>query len=224
MEAKFLSVKYGILLPIIYTGCSAGRTLYIDPTGRALPCYMLPPIAEEIVGLKKYLNYWNILYEPYEKAHQSFKPFIEFAESYSQKNNKDCEECLDIEVCRRCPLVALSDPDAIYRCQLARKKLDALTIKIDSKTKLVIKEYVRWELNADILSITIKKDNYLNNKKIELSPFAKDMWIATTKGISVENILIELRQKWKSISTAELQKKLNEFIDYFWKECIIGVQ
>lgn len=115
----------------------------------------------------------------------------------------------------------LSDPDAIYRCQLARKRLNSLAVEISPMMKLTIREHVQWELSGNILSIMIKKDSYLSNKKIELSPLAKDIWVAITKGFSIENMLTEIKHKWVSLGKVDLQEKLNEFIDYFWKEGII---
>lgn len=52
---------------------------------------------------------------------------------------------------------------------------------------------------------------------------SKDIWIEITKGISVGKIEIELEGKWKAMSKTEIQEKLNEFINYFWKEGIIAV-
>lgn len=220
-EAKFLNVKYDIELPIIYTGCSAGRTLYINPAGKALPCYMLPPIAEEISELRKYLKFWDILVEPPEIAISTFRPFIQFTAEYSQKNNSNCKDCGDLEVCKRCPLIAVFDTDAIYRCQIAGRRLNEIAMDINENTTPSIKKHIKWIFNDNILSITINKNGYLCNKKLELAPLAKEIWTEISKQNSLLKIESNLRKKCAGMTKTDLRKNIIEFLEYFWKEDII---
>ncbi|MGB9722118.1 MAG: radical SAM protein [bacterium] len=223
MEAKFLNAKYNVELPVIHPGCSAGKTLYITPDGKALPCYMLPPISDIVLDLKKYLNYWDILFEPQEKAIEKFEPFITFTREYSQKDNRNCRYCPDLEVCRRCPLIAISDLEAIYRCQLARNLLSALRPNLNRNTAIEIKNYISWELNGNILRITIHKNGYINEKKLELDSLIKDVWLEIRGRSSILDVELRLKKRWKTMKESEIRNLLHEFIDYFWKEGIIAL-
>ncbi len=221
MEAKFLNAKYNLMLPVIHTGCSAGKTIYINHAGVALPCYMLPAIAREIPYLNKYLNYWYVLNESFEEAVKKFEPFIDFTRTYSQKENRNCITCPDIEVCKRCPLIAISDQDAIVRCHLAGRYLDSLSIKIKPNDVWRIRDCVNWNITDNILSISVSSSGYSCDKKLELEPLAKDIWFEIAKGVSLYNLNKNIKKRWNNMAEIERHKNINEFLDYFWKEGII---
>ncbi len=222
MEAKFLNAKYNLQLPVIHTGCSAGKTIYINPSGAALPCYMLPSIAEEVPYLNRFLVHWYVLDESLEEAHQKFKPFIDFAGNYSQKENKSCITCPDIDVCKRCPLIAISDQEAIARCQLAWEHLNSLTIEQKPDDVWLIRNCVNWAIRDNILSISIDIGGYSCEKKFELNQLARSIWFEITKGVSINDLKTNIEKQWGNLDEIELHNCINEFLDYFWKEGIIA--
>jgi len=224
MEAKFLNLKYNLDLPVIQTGCSAGKTIYIDPYGKALPCYMLPPVANNMPEIRQYLRYWQILVDPISKAAQYFEPFISFANSYSQKNNENCRQCPDVDVCRRCPLIALSDPDAIYRCQIAQRQISSFSIDNSNKIIPAKKNYITWSIDGNILLLSLKKGDFTSEKKFEITPFIKSVWTEIDGVHPLEKIESRLQAKWPNLSTEKINKNLLYTIDYFWKEGIISIK
>ena len=224
METKFLNAKYNLELPVIHTTCSAGSTLYIDPHGKALPCYMLPSMANQISELKKYLCYWDILTEPADRAFDSFKPFISYAHAISKSNNSGCADCPDLGICKGCPLIALSDPDVIYRCQLAQKKLSAMILDLKQTTIPMIKETISWKLNGNILQLSLNDGDYSSNKEFELDPFARSIWLKINTRDPIGKIEKSLENEWPDLPIEKTHKNLVDFVEYFWKEGLLSLQ
>lgn len=222
-EAKFLNTKYKLNLPVIQTGCSAGRTIYINPEGEALPCYMIPPIADEMPELKRYLRYWKILSESISRASELFEPFISFTNTYSQKNNTGCVDCSDVEVCKRCPLIAISDPDAILRCQIAKSKLNAIKIDLTPEVKPIVKSYVSWRIEKNTLLLSVHNGDYRSEKEFELNSFAKSIWFYINNQISIGKIEDRLKKEWPGLSVGKIHQNLFDFISYFHKEGVIEI-
>lgn len=223
MEAKLLNLKYRLDLPVIQTGCSAGKMLYIDACGNALPCYMIPQVANINPKIKNYMVYWRIMEEDICVAQEKFKSFIEFATSFSPKYNKGCAECPDIDVCKRCPLISLTDNDAINRCQLAQRQIDSLSIDTNKMVIPKIKECVSWSINDKILSILIKRDGYVNEKKFEIDCFVQSILEKLDGKSSLGELTKYLFSKNVTLSIQEVEKNLINTIEYFWKEGIIEI-
>ncbi len=224
MEAKYLNAKYKLDLPVVYTGCSAGKTIYVDPAGKALPCYMLPAMASARPELEGYLTYWQVLDESYEKGAESFKPFISFARAYSQKANRDCIDCPDADVCKRCPLIALSDQDAIMRCHMARVRLDSMKADFKDDALISVKKHIQWKLDNGSLYLHIKKGDYLNTKTLELNPIAQAIWHEINGINTVGNIKRILKEKLSVEYHEDIHQYLSDVIDYIWKEGIITTE
>jgi radical SAM protein with 4Fe4S-binding SPASM domain len=224
METKLLNAKYNLELPVIHTTCSAGNTLYIDPHGKALPCYMLPSMANEMSELGKYLCYWDILTEPANRAFDAFKPFISYAHAISKTSNSGCIDCPDVEICKGCPLIALSDPDATYRCQSAQKKL--ALIRLDFKQSVVptIKDCVSWELKGDILQLSMSRGDYLSNREFELDPLAKSIWLKLHVRSPIGKIKKRLENDWSNLPIEKIHETLTDFVEYFWKEGLLNLE
>lgn len=224
MEAKLLNIKYKLELPVIHTGCSAGKTIYIDPYGNALPCYMLPPVADSITELKKYLHYWRILDEPFSKIHEHFNLFITFASNHSQKNNRGCRNCPDIDVCRRCPLIAISDSEAIHRCQIAQKQIGSLSIPNNKSIIPAIKDCVTWKIADTILSVYLKQGDFVAEKRFEITPFVKSVLNAINGFSSLDKIEKSVKTECLDWSPRKIAKEIHRTIEYFWKEGIIYIK
>jgi MoaA/NifB/PqqE/SkfB family radical SAM enzyme len=223
METKLLNARYDLDLPVIHTGCNAGSTLYIDPRGKALPCYMLPAMENVIPKMKQYIDYWDAIGEPCDQMLKHFWPFIEFTRSYSQGNVIECQDCPDISVCRRCPLIALSDPDAIYRCQLARKKLSSIRLSITDKTIPRVKPYITWKIEKNRLLLNVTNGDYLAQRTFELNDHAIRIWRSITGQHSVEYIENYLQSTMKDLSHPVITKYLTDFIEYFWKDGVLDI-
>ena len=224
METKFLNAKYNLDLPVIHTTCSAGNTLYIDPHGKALPCYMLPSMANEMSVLEKYLHYWDILTEPADLAFGTFKPFISYAHSVSKMNNSGCADCPDVEICKGCPLIALSDPEVIYRCQLVQKKLALIKVDLKQSTVPAIKDDISWELKGNVLQLSLNNDDYSSNKEFELDPVAKSIWLKLHSQSTIGKINKSLENEWSNLPIKRVHKNLIDFVEYFWKEGLLKLQ
>ena len=224
METKFLNAKYDLDLPVIHTKCSAGTTLYIDPHGRALPCYMLPSMVNEIDVLKKYLCYWDIINEPVENAFNSFKPFVSYARSISKKGIEGCLNCPDIDVCKGCPLIVLSEPDSIQRCQLALKKISDITPKLTDKSIPMINKELSWDVDNDILHLFMCNHDYSSDRKYQLDDVARSIWLSIDGQASIKNIKKTIRKEFSVLSNEKLGESLNDFINYFWKEGVLKVR
>jgi MoaA/NifB/PqqE/SkfB family radical SAM enzyme len=221
MEAKLLNLKHRMKIPVIQTGCSAGKTIYINSQGDALPCYMLPSLAEEIEQLKQYLSYWNILNETIDAGYNHFESFLTFANSFTQKDTPNCQGCLDIDVCKRCPLISISDSDAVYRCQLARKKMDELKINITPFSVPQIDNDVKWQIDNDILNISIKRGNYNSEKKYELTPIVKKLWCSIDGKSSIKSLEKNIANEFSELKSDTIHVYMCELIDYFYKEGIV---
>lgn len=223
METKFLNIKHDLNLPIIHTHCSAGTTLYIDPHGRALPCYMLPSMVNEISMLKKYLCYWDIINEPANRALGSFQPFISYARSVSKNDYDGCLDCPDVDICKGCPLIILSEPDAIQRCQLAQEKISAITPKFTSTSIPTINRTISWEFNNDILHLFLRKDDYSSDKEYQLDHLPISIWLKIDGLNSIKSIEKTMRKEFPKVSTEKIRETIDDFIDYFWKEGVIKI-
>ena len=221
MESKFLNAKYDLDLPVILTGCSAGKTMYIDHNGNALPCYMLPAMSSKIPRLKRYLNYWQILSEPEYTAVESFKPFISFTQSYSQDGYKGCQVCPDLEVCKPCPLIAISEPETIHRCQQAGKKLSSVTPQIDDTVVPQVKSYIKWIIEDSVLRIDITRGDYFCKKEFELNNTAKSIWLLIDGRKSYNEIMELLQKEYPRFSERELHSDLKALLRYFYIEGVV---
>lgn len=224
METKFLNLKYDLDLPVIHTQCSAGTTLYIDPHGYALPCYMLPSMINEMRALKKYLCYWDIINEPAEKSLNAFKPFISYAHSISKTDYDDCLDCPDIDICKGCPLIILSEPDSIQRCQRALKKISDIIPEFTGRSIPAINKALSWELDNNILHLSIKKDDYSSNREYQMDDLPRLIWLNIDGHTSITNIKETIRKDFSMLSTKELGKSMNDFLIYFWKEGVLKLR
>lgn len=222
MEAKLLNIKYSLQLPVIQTGCSAGKTIYINNCGDALPCYMLPPVSHVIPAFKKYVRYWKIIDEPISYATVLFKPFIEYATNYNQKNNIGCHNCTDFLVCKRCPLIAVSDNDAITRCQIAKSKIARQKLEMTSDMRICLKTNFKGEVRKNKLYITLSLNDYKCEKEYELDPLTIGVWKHMMNGLSLEEVLQKIRKMFKSSDTINLDY-VKEIVQFFWKENIIDL-
>ncbi|OGC43548.1 hypothetical protein A2Y85_07610 [candidate division WOR-3 bacterium RBG_13_43_14] len=223
MEAKYLNLKHNMNLPVIHTGCSAGQTLYINAQGYALPCYMLPPVSDIVVDISKYVKYWDVLNESVQYAASIFEPFINFTVNHNHKNINGCESCPDVPVCKRCPLISMSDPDAVKRCQQTRDRIALTKPKLDPDSVLKIKPIVRHELFKNKLIINIKDGSYTSEKTFELNPFSKRIWNEMSKARSVRQISDTINKRFSKLSPEERESSLLECIDYFLKEGVISI-
>ena len=147
MEARLLNVKYDLNLPVIQNSCSAGRSLYINPKGEALPCYMIPPIADVFPEFRKYMNPWKILTDPISSAEKSFRSFIEMAQAHSQIDHKCCIDCSERANCRPCPLIALYDENSLIRCEMAERMTRQLISDIGSSAIPAIRNSIQWHIS-----------------------------------------------------------------------------
>ncbi len=218
-----MNLKYGMNLPVIHTGCSAGQTLYINAQGRALPCYILPPVSEIAVDMRNYMKYWDVLNESAQHAVIIFEPFVDFAMSHDHRNFTGCESCPDLSVCRRCPLISISDPEALKRCQMARDRIVLLRPEYDHDDILKIKPTVKHKLSNNTLTINIKDGSYKCEKTYELESFAKSIWNEVVKNRSMRQINEALNDNYSELSAEERRDALRECIDYFLKEGIITI-
>ncbi|MGQ9702924.1 MAG: radical SAM protein [bacterium] len=223
MEAKLLNLKYKLDLPVIQTDCPAGKTLYIDAHGNALPCHMIPPVANINPEIKKYMVYWSVMNEDIYVAQMKFKPFIEFTSRFSQRYIKECNHCPDIDVCKRCPLISLSDQDTINRCQLAQKQIDSLSIETNKMIIPQIKDFVFWRIDDNILSISIKKNGYISEKKFEIDCYVQSLWKRIDGKSSISELTKYLSSKNPKLSATDAEMKVINTIEYFWKEGIIEI-
>lgn len=224
MESKLLNAKYDLELPVIHTVCTAGTTLYIDSHGRALPCYMLPSMADEIFMLKEYLCYWDILNEPIDHAFDTFQPFISYAHAMSKSDYIGCADCPDVEICKGCPLITLSEPESIQRCQLAYRKLSTIHLNFSKTTKPSIKNKVSWKLNDDILSLSLASGDYSSDKEFKLDHFGKTVWAKLNGQSSVRTIEKKLGKDLPGLPMKRIKENLHSFIEYFWKEGVLGLE
>jgi radical SAM protein with 4Fe4S-binding SPASM domain len=221
METKLLNIKYDLDLPVIHTICSAGTTLYIDPHGQALPCYMLPSMANEITMLQEYLCYWDVLNEPVKKAFDSFKPFITYVHAMSKNDYPGCADCPDMEICKGCPLIVLSEPDAIERCQLAHKKLAAIKPDFSNTLVPIIRRTVSWELDGNVLHLSLRNGDYSSEKKYQLDHLTRSIWLKIDDRISIIDIEKRMRKEFSVLPVPKIKKSVDGFLEYFWKEGIL---
>lgn len=223
MEAKWLNARFRLDLPVIFSGCSAGRTLYIDPRGRALPCYMLPAVATVIPKMEPYIEYWDVMNESCSAAVARFRPFIEFTERCSQDNEPGCRDCPDLRVCKRCALIALSDHDAISRCQLARKKLDAMALAVTPQSIPRIKSHVSWKVNDNELWLNVSRGNYFAKRAFALDDAALRIWNCITGVHSLREIEEYLQNQDPGCPREQISTGLMDFVEYFWKDGVIEI-
>lgn len=221
METRLLNLKYGLNLPVIQDGCSAGKTLYIDARGEAYPCYMIPPMAAAKPEFKKYLHSWKVLTDPISHAEVDFQSFITFANMHSQHNNASCRHCPDIEICRRCPLVSLFDSETLKRCELARNQLKSMRIDLKPWAIPKVKESIRWRMKRNSIHIYTIKGNYNSNKEFILNPMAQEIWFEINRGSNMWQIERMLAQKFGHVSQEMRITCLRVCIDCLWKEGII---
>lgn len=222
MEAKLLNLKHKLDLPTIQNGCSAGKTLYIDPMGEAYPCYMLPPMATAMPKLKRYLRPWRVLNEPFSNATHIFRRFISFARTHTQENSPYCANCPDIKTCRRCPLITLFNPEVTKRCQIAMTQL--MSMKVDLKDVMIpaVKRNVMCKIANNYLLVSCSKGNYSVEKKFEITEVVRYIWILIDGTRSIKDIKSALIKKFSYISLADIDLQLSKFVDYFWKEGLVG--
>jgi len=181
-------------------------------------------MAEVKPELEHYLAYWQVLDEPYERGVELFEPFISFTRNYSQKENRDCVNCPDADVCKRCPLIALTDQEALMRCRMARVRLDSMKANIDDSTIITVKRHIQWKFNDGVLYLHIKKDGYLNTKTLELDPIAQTIWLEINKINTVVDIKRTLKEKLPVENHKDIHQFLSDVIDYLWKEGIIVIK
>jgi radical SAM protein with 4Fe4S-binding SPASM domain len=151
MEARLLNIKYDLDLPVIQNSCSAGKSLYINPSGKAFPCYMIPPIADVFPELNKYMTSWDILTEPISKAEEAFESFIKMARAHTQINHESCADCSEQADCSPCPLIANYDETSLARCKIAQRMAKQLIANINNSTIPKIRERIEWNISVSII-------------------------------------------------------------------------
>lgn len=220
MEAKLLNLRYSLDLPVVQTGCSAGKTVYIDHQGHVLPCYMLPLVVREVSAFRKYVKHWNIINEPMTKAAMYFKPFIDYATNYTQRGNLGCHDCSDFQVCRRCPLIAISDKEAITRCQIAKSQLALLRMNIVPDLKMRLKRDMAWDIRKGKLVVTTSQQDYRNEKEYELDHLGFEIWKRLVNEFTLQEVVQEITKVYSSSNVVNMDH-LGEVVQYFWKENVL---
>ena len=223
MEQRLMNVKYDLDLPVIQNGCSAGKSLYIDTRGEALPCYMIPPIADVIPEFNKYLKSWKILKEPISTAVEAFEPFIAFAQSHTQSKNKHCINCPEAITCSPCPLYVAYDTESLERCKIARGKLEGMLTRIDDSAIPRIKRNISWKINDTRLSTRFQKGDYESDKEFKINPIARSILCAINGEKNIGEIKKEINAKSLHSSPAKIRYMICDFIKYLTKEGIVEI-
>jgi len=221
MEARLLNITYCLDLPVIQSSCSAGKSLYINPFGEALPCYMIRPMADVTPEFAEFLRPWRILEEPISYATEAFSPFITFARNHTQRDSKDCADCVDKVYCKPCPLLALFDKESITRCQMARKQLLCVLNNIDDTAIPCIKSHIRWKILPPKLLTTFRRGDYTSKKAFNIGPTAESIWHMINGRNTLADITSQIAAKPRSASFREVKNNVIEFINFLTKEGII---
>ncbi|BAL80230.1 radical SAM protein [Caldisericum exile] len=221
-ESKFLNLKYSVRLPTFQGACPAGSTIYIDPQGKALPCYSLVFFKETNPEVGEYLRYWDVLSEPIEKAIEYFKPFLDFAHDPSPKNPY-CKSCSNSSYCRICPLIQAFEAQSINeRCLPYLPKIDSLEIPIEKESIPSFYDDVEWKLVDNNLSVTIKRKNFFQKKTFTLDAMAKDVINWIDGKVQIKDICVRLKDRY-NIKIEDSLNFVKEVIEYFYKEEILKI-
>jgi radical SAM protein with 4Fe4S-binding SPASM domain len=223
MEARLLNIKYDLDLPVIQNSCSAGKSLYINPSGEAFPCYMIPPIADVVPELKKYMRSWKILTEPISKAEESFESFIKMARAHTQIKHACCADCSERAVCRPCPLIANYDETSLVRCKIARRMTKQLIADIDNSTIPIIRERIEWDISASIIRTFYCSGDYTSEKAYQISPIMKGIWGKVNGIRTIKEIADEVSQKFPHFNRSIINECVLDFVTYFRKEGVIRI-
>jgi MoaA/NifB/PqqE/SkfB family radical SAM enzyme len=224
MEARLMNIKYNLNLPIIQNGCSAGNSIYINPHGEALPCYMLPPIAEVIPTFSIYLKPWTILREPLTTAVKAFEPFIAFTRSHSLRNNEYCKNCPEATSCSPCPLFVSYDSESLKRCQIARDEYEDILARICDSTIVNVKRNVSWSIHGTQLKTYFQKGDYTSEKEFNISPVATSILSGIIKRKSIGDIKREINVNSFNTSPTKIDNMIADFIKYLIKEDIAEIR
>lgn len=221
MEARLLNVTYDLNLPVIQSSCSAGKSLYINPFGEALPCYMIPPLAISAPEFARFLRPWRILDEPVSYAMRAFKPFVTFAHKHTQQDTKECADCPDRTYCRPCPLLTHLDKESITRCQVARKQLLSFLNQYSDTAIPYIKSQIVWKISRAKLITSFRKGDFTSEKEFNISPIAKSIWHMINGQNTLVDIASKIATRQRRSSFDEIKNKIKDFIDFLTKEGIV---
>jgi hypothetical protein len=221
-ESRFLNLKYSIRLPTFQGVCPAGSTIYINPQGKALPCYSLVLFEETNPEVSKYLRYWDVLSEPIEKAIEYFKPFLDFAHNPSPKNPY-CKSCPNSSYCRICPLIQAFDAQSIKeRCLPYLRKIDSLELPIVKESTPSFYDDVEWKLIGNNLFVTIKRKNFFQKKTFTLDAMTKDVINCINDKKQIKDICFALKDRY-NMKIEDSFNFVKEVIEYFYKEEILKI-
>jgi len=220
-EAQFLNLRYNMDLPVIQNGCTAGTAIYITPDGKAYPCYMLPPIAQAMPSLRRYLHAWSVLTEPSSHAVQRFGPFLDFIESHSQKYDPNCVNCEDKGICKPCPLLAEFDKESLRRCTHANGQIASLMPHLHDSLIPIFRENVICHIEDNKAITYLKRKDYESKKIFELSPMAKYIIEVIGDNRSIHEIRKIMAKKYGQLSLRSIQEQLNIVLSHLWKDRIL---
>lgn len=223
-EAQVLNLKYDMDLPVVQDACAAGKTIYITPDGKAYPCYMLPPIAEILINMKKYLRAWHILSEPISIAMQRFKPFLDFVSSHSQKTNLNCLSCDDRDICKPCPLLVEFDENSLRRCADANREIAKLTPHLHDSLIPRFRDGITCNIEHNTATTYMKRIEYENKKIFEIDKTARYMLETIGDSRSIRRIYELMAEKYGHLSAEQIKEQLSNFLIYLWKERILDFQ
>ena len=224
MEARLLNAKYDLDLPVIQNSCSAGKSLYINQSGEAFPCYMIPPIAAAFPEFNKYMKPWRILTEPISKAKKYFGSFIKMAHAHTQIDHQLCTDCSERADCRPCPLVAMYDGDSLIRCRIAERATRQLIADIDGSTIPAIRSCIRWNVSDSILRTYLRKGDYTSERKYQLASVMKCIWGQIDGIRTIQDISGTVLGKFPSFGHRQIVKCVIDFVKYFRKEGVVRVK
>jgi MoaA/NifB/PqqE/SkfB family radical SAM enzyme len=224
MEARLLNMKYDLDLPVIQNSCSAGRSLYINPSGEGFPCYMIPPIASMYPEFNKYMKPWKIMTEPLSKAIRNFKSFIEMAHAHTQIDHPCCADCSERADCRPCPLIAMYDDNALLRCKLAERMINKLSAEINNSTVPIIKDRMKYDISDSIVKSYFRKGNYSSEKVYQINPLMKCIWDQVDGVRTIKNITNEVLKKSPHLTREKISESIFDFVTYFRKEGIVSIR
>ena len=220
-EAQLLNLKYDLDLPVVQNGCIAGTTVYITPDGKAYPCYMLPPIAQVMSSMKKYLQPWNIQEEPISYALRYFTPFLNFIGSNSQENNRICMSCEDKPICKPCPLLAKFDSESLKRCSTANKQIASLMPNLQDSMVPTFRENVQCDIKDNSAIFHLKRTDYASKKIYEVNALSRYLISLIRIGLSVFDIRTLVVKKYRELPLHNVYAQLRRVLLCLWKDRII---
>jgi radical SAM protein with 4Fe4S-binding SPASM domain len=224
MEARLLNIKYNLDLPVIQNSCSAGKSLYINPNGRAFPCYMIPPIADAYPNFAKYRKSWDIKIQPISEAEKTFEPFITLAQTHSQIDSKYCRDCYDKSHCKPCPLISLYDKSAAARCRIAERQIRRIMGRLERSSVPAIKGNIKCTISNNVITSCFEKGDYTSEKKFQINPTAK-LIIERVNGVrTIADIIEEIFPKAQYLTYTDVSNIVFDLVKYLSAEGIVKIK